>query len=54
MTQERMKQIEQMLEAWRETDANDFDAEKSSVVAELLALVINKPDWVASSASSAD
>jgi len=36
MTQERIKQIYQMLEAWKETDNRERDAEKTSVVAELL------------------
>jgi hypothetical protein len=37
MTQERLQEIRQMLEAWRETDNRYGDSEKTSVVAELLA-----------------
>jgi hypothetical protein len=37
MTAERIKEIQQMLEAWRETDAHDGDAERTGIVAELLA-----------------
>ena len=40
MTQERLREIEKMLEAWRETDNRDSDAEKTGVVAELLVEVI--------------
>jgi hypothetical protein len=46
--------MQQMLEAWRATDANDADAEKTSVVAELLALVTSTADYGASNATSAD
>jgi hypothetical protein len=37
MTQERLTEITQMLEAWYETDAHAGDAEKTTVVEELLA-----------------
>jgi hypothetical protein len=37
MTQERLTEIKQMLEAWNETDANAGDAEKTTVIGELLA-----------------
>lgn len=36
MTAERIKEINQMLEAWQETDTREGDSEKTYVVAELL------------------
>ena len=36
MTQDRFKEIQRMLEAWRETDNRCSDSEKTAVVAELL------------------
>ena len=54
MTAERIKEIGQMLEAWRETDANQLDAEKTSVVEELLVTAINRADCGVSNAASAD
>ena len=37
MTNARIKEIRKMLEAWREMDAHEGDAERTSIVAELLA-----------------
>jgi hypothetical protein len=39
MTQQRAEELLRMLEAWQETDANDFEAEKTAAVGELFAEV---------------
>jgi hypothetical protein len=54
MTQTRMTEIRQMLEACEDVDATDWDAEKTSIVAELLAAFINKLACSASNALSTD
>jgi hypothetical protein len=52
MTAERIKEIRQMLEACHETDATDWDAEKTGVVAELLTAVDETADRYSSHAAS--
>lgn len=42
MTEERLQEIRQMLEAWRNSDANQRDAEKTGVVVKLLT-ELNRP-----------
>ena len=42
MTQERLEEIQQMVEGWLDSDANDGDAEKTSVVIELLNEICGK------------
>ncbi len=36
MREERLREIRQMLEGWKETDAHEGDSEKTYVIAELL------------------
>jgi hypothetical protein len=51
MTQERLQEIRQLLEAWRETDNRYSDSEKTSVVAELLDEGAKTADCFTSSAT---
>ena len=54
MTQERLQEIRQMLEAWRETDNRYSDSEKTSVVAELLDEGAKTAERSASNTASTD
>ena len=52
MTQQRLQDIHQMLEACKEVDATDWDAEKTAVMGELLAEVANASDCATSDATT--
>jgi hypothetical protein len=54
MTQDRFKEIQQMLEAWRETDNRCSDAEKTAVVVELLEAVGNVTECFTPTTASSD